>query len=429
MLSFGGTVKQTIKSLLNVSFPSSTTFTFLEEIGRGGMGVVYLAQRQSEGVSDLVVLKTLKIPSEERVDRLKKEANIAAALRHENIVRTYGLESITGSLEEPSAPTGQKSLTIGSETQMLLNSRPELLDILRNGNSIEDFTCDTTFLERSFSPSEKKIYLMVMEYVEGRDLSNLFQILLNQGLLMPLEISAFIISRICRALDYAHKYIVHRDISPENVLINNQGVAFLSDFGIAVAAGQEVHSIAGKVQYMAPEQINCDHVDNRSDIFALGLVAYEAATGINPLCPPYHFPLEGRIEYVRNRVKNKILPPAEVCRDIPKVYSDIISKMLCQNPADRYQNIGDVLNDIEKEYLYKDGFGPTNNSLAAFVQLAADKFPEPDNFQKEQLCFLSHDSQHFNFSRKISKELFLKAGLELTRELHHLPVSYLVKFM
>jgi serine/threonine protein kinase len=333
-------------------------------------------------------------------------------------------------LEDERPVVAQNALTIGDETQMLLNSRPELLDILRRGNSIEDYTADTTFLSRNESPSENKIYLMVMEYIEGSDLSNMFQIHLNQGLLMPLKISAFIISRICRALDYAHQYIVHRDISPENVLINNQGVAFLSDFGIAVAAGAEVHSIAGKVQYMAPEQICCDHVDNRSDIFALGLVAYEAATGVNPLSPPFHLPLSGRIEFIKRRLVKEIPPACSICRDVPEVYSDIIRKMLFLDPCRRYQHIGQVLKDIEKEYLYKDGFGPTNNSLAAYINLAGQKFPEPGPEQKEQLCFLdSPGMPGLQLKRLISKELFCESGLEFLKELSHHPVSYLVKFM
>ena len=81
-------------SLADLSFKSGVTYTFIEEIGRGGMGIVYLAEKHCEGVSDLVVLKTIRTMREKQVEGLKREANIAAALRHENVIRTHGLEAI-----------------------------------------------------------------------------------------------------------------------------------------------------------------------------------------------------------------------------------------------------------------------------------------------------------------------------------------------
>ena len=83
-----------MSSLADLSFQSGSAFTFVEEIGSGGMGIVYLATKHCEGVNDLVVLKTIRTITNRQVEALKAEANIAAALRHENIVRTYGMEAI-----------------------------------------------------------------------------------------------------------------------------------------------------------------------------------------------------------------------------------------------------------------------------------------------------------------------------------------------
>ncbi len=248
----------------NLSFNSTAKYTFIGEIGRGGMGLVFLAQRECEGVADLLVLKTIKTLSSDKLDALRNEARLAATLRHENIVRTYGLESIPLS-RLPKAfineITNMKAKS--SETNRELGK--EALEKIKDG-----YTYKGKQTIKPAEKSEEKLYLMVMDYIEGNDLREFMMKHFKRGILFPLPISAFIISRICRALEYAHAIIIHRDLSPENILINKQGVAKLTDFGIAVAISQEGTDFAGKLQYMSPEQFSRQKIDARSDIFAMG---------------------------------------------------------------------------------------------------------------------------------------------------------------
>ena len=307
-----------MSSLKDLSFPSGATYTFLEEIGRGGMGIVYLAEKHCEGVSDLVVIKTIRAMSDKQIDMLKAEANIAAGLRHENIVRTFGLEAI---------PIDRLPAAFRDE----LNSYPEaegssgskgsrLLSALRTGRyrTPTDFT-DYPLLLSDLDPVAKRLYLIVMEYIEGWDLLQIQRKHVQARLLLPISLSAFIISRICRALEYAHQFIVHRDVSPENILISHQGVTKLMDFGIAVAADQEAFGFSGKIQYMAPEQVRKESVDNQSDIFALGLVAYHLLTGISLFITPPGLDFKEQAARYGRLLSEEIIPPHEVCRDIPEV--------------------------------------------------------------------------------------------------------------
>jgi serine/threonine protein kinase len=400
-------MKRNSVNLQNISFHSSSTYTFLEEIGRGGMGVVYLAQKFCEDVEDIVVLKTINVMSQEWIERLKKEANIAAALRHENIVRSYGLESLPATLLSGQSGRNRDARPKSSDFGK------DLLANIRRGQTPALEHRETVLLDDVSTKSEdEKIYLMVMEYVEGMDLSALFERHLDKRFLLPLPISAFIISRICRALAYAHEFIVHRDVSPENILINNQGVARLTDFGIAVGVNQEVHEIAGKIQYMAPEQIIGDVVDNRSDIFSLGLVAYQMATGINLYLPP-DAKISEQLNYIRNKMREAIVPPHMICRDIPQAYSDIIMRMLAYDPADRYQSIQETGNDIEKKYIYAKGFGPTNNSLEAYVDLFNADFADISPQQEEQLSFMRNDAGELCIDRPINPDIYTEDGFDI----------------
>ncbi len=402
-------------SLTDLSFQSGATYTFIEEIGRGGMGIVYLVEKHCEGVSDLVVIKTIRTMRDKQVDGLKREANIAAALRHENVIRTHGLESISYA----KLPTDfQKEIsTLKKDTSKRGTKGMEIMSNLRRGKTpTPTDTNGSNILADSISCEGKRLYLMVMDYIEGWDLREIHSKHIRAGMLLPVQLNAFIISRICRALEYAHQFIVHRDISPENILINQQGVAKLTDFGIAIAADQEVYGLAGKIQYMAPEQVQFDQVDNRSDIFALGLVAYHLLTGISLFLPPKGLSFREQAEYYKNLLENKILPPHEICVDIPEAYSQIIMKMLNFDPEARYQLIEIACSDIEKKYLYAEGFGPTNNSLAAYLKIFESDFKVYKKPDLEQLTFMADKEQRYHLKRKISKKLYTEKGRQLLQE-------------
>ena len=175
---------------------------------------------------------------------------------------------------------------------------------------------------------------MVMDYIEGTDLRTFHHEHLKRDLLLPVALGAFVVSRTARALAYAHETIIHRDISPENLLLNMQGVVKLSDFGVAVAEGEA--GITGKIPYLSPEQVAGQAVDARTDLYSLGLMLYLLLTGIPLQRVPARRPITERIEYVR-RLLGKPFPAASTVRpDIPRVLSDICTKMLAPDRNQRY---------------------------------------------------------------------------------------------
>jgi len=398
-----------VSSLMDLCFQSASTFTFVEEIGRGGMGIVYLAEKYCESVSDLVVIKTIRSMSDKQLDMLKNEANIAAALRHENIVRTFGLEAIPFDRLPVEFQDELQSYRASEEDGS--NKGKELLSDLRMGQfrTWADFT-EQPMLLSDLDATGKRLYLIVMEYIEGWDLREIHSKHIREGSLLPITLNAFIISRLCRALEYAHQYIVHRDISPENILISHQGVTKLMDFGIAVAADQEAFGFAGKIQYMAPEQVRNEFVDNRSDIFALGLVAYYTLTGISLFLTPNGLNFQEQAAYYDQLLVNEIIPPHEVCEDIPAAYSNIIMKMLELDPESRYQTIDKVGSDIEKKFIYAEGFGPTNNSLSVYLKMFESDFQIYTKEDLQQLAFMVDEDKKYRLKRKISKNLYSEKG-------------------
>jgi len=404
-----------VSSLTGISFQSAATFYFIEEIGRGGMGIVYLAEKHSEDVRDLVVLKTIRTMQDHQLNRLKREANIAATLRHENIVRTFGLESIPFDglpvefKDDLSVFVHGESFDKTRGSQYMTNIRMGLTQAVEDSDNQK-------LLERENTTGGKRLFLIVMEYIDGWDLRKIHSKHIKSGLLLPVKFSAFIISRICRALEYAHQYIVHRDISPENILINDQGVTKLMDFGLAVAAAQETFGFAGKIQYMAPEQVINGYVDNRSDIFSLGLVAYRMLTGISPFLPPSGMDFAQQTAYYKKKLDQEIVPPHEICPDVPEEYSRIVMKMLQVDASMRYQKIDKVGREIEKKFIYAKGFGPTNNGLAAYLKLFDLDFQVVDDEDLEQLAFMVDEKGEFGFKRKLNKELYTEKGRQIVKD-------------
>jgi serine/threonine protein kinase len=387
-------------------FESQTTYTFLEELGRGGMGIVYLAERNSGGVIDYVVLKTLKSLTKEDEDALRQEASLAALLRHENIVKTYGLEAIPLS----GLPhTFLKSLGALSYIRDEEEERGGLRRLnfkrMRSGKE------GTTLLKSN--KDEKNLLLIAMDYIDGTNLRSLHYEHLYQSLLLPVLMSAFIISRIARALAYAHHYLIHRDISPENILLNTQGICKLSDFGIAVASHQQPDYWAGKLSYMAPEQIYDQPIDERIDIFSLGSLAYQLLTGIPLVEMPQDVSFEEQIKAVKQQINDGFVPPAMVRSDIPEELSQIVMKMIQPVPQRRYQRGNEIANDLEKKYLYAKGYGPTNNSLATYLNIFENRFASYNEGQLEQLSFLKNDKGETQIKRTLQLSDYLETGLKL----------------
>ncbi len=287
-------------------------------IAEGGMGVVYEAvQRGAGGFTKVVAVKLIReeystIPEFQK--NFIGEARLVANLIHTNIVQTYHLGQIGGQ------------------------------------------------------------YFMVMEYVSGINLEQLIERQAVIGRLMPVDIAAFIVSRIARGLTYAHQKcdregrllgIVHRDIGPKNVMIAYEGDVKLTDFGIAKALdlmyNEEGKVIAGKDEYLSPEQASYAVTDARADLFPLGIVLTELLLGRNL------FRDADRLVSRQNILSMPIPKFSALRPEIDPRLEAIILKALQRDRDKRYQSAFEMLHDLEV-YLYSDGYGPTNEKLGAYLK-------------------------------------------------------------
>jgi serine/threonine protein kinase len=196
-------------------------------------------------------------------------------------------------------------------------------------------------------------YFLVMELVDGWDLSQILSRAVAADFPIPAEILLYIAAEVCRALAYAHartRYgnplaIVHRDISPQNVLVSEQGEVKLTDFGIAKAMGRRERTnqgvIKGKLAFMSPEQASGAVLDNRSDLFSLGTMLYLLFTGRRPFEAPTD------LESIMRVRECRFAPPEEVKPGLAPALTKIIRRAMQSAPSDRYQNADEMLVDIE----------------------------------------------------------------------------------
>ncbi len=231
-------------------------------------------------------------------------------------------------------------------------------------------------------------YCIVMEYIEGADCYRLLRRAADRKIKLPLDLCAFITAEVCTGLDYAHRKhdaegrplgIVHRDISPQNVLVSWAGEVKIVDFGIAKAAlrsGQtEAGVIKGKYYYMSPEQAWANPMDHRSDIFSTGVVLYELLTG-EMLYREDNMPL--LLERVR---RAEITPPSRRRPEIPPELDAIVMRALAREPADRYASAHDLAEALTG-FLYdvSPSFGSSRLS-ELMLQLFADEARRRDSSQ------------------------------------------------
>jgi tRNA A-37 threonylcarbamoyl transferase component Bud32 len=197
----------------------------------------------------------------------------------------------------------------------------------------------------------KNAYFIAMEYIDGKNLGEILTAL-KQGL--PIDKAVFIISRICKGLDYSHTkreentgeplHIIHRDISPQNLLISYQGEVKISDFGISKARSEpsltQAGVVKGKMAYLSPEQALGEPIDHRADIYALGLVFHETLTGKRV----YRFSSD--IEAIRTIPKLDIEPVKNLVPDLPEELNRIVMKCLEKQKELRYQSSSDLYTDL-----------------------------------------------------------------------------------
>jgi serine/threonine protein kinase len=220
----------------------------------------------------------------------------------------------------------------------------------------------------------EKSYYIAMEYVHGHDVRSILRRARERGGPVPLDLCALVVSRVCSALEYAHRkkdeggrpmMIVHRDISPQNILISFEGDVKLTDFGIAKAASKatvtEAGALRGKLLYMSPEQAWGKAMDRRSDLFSLGIVFYEMLTDQKPFLGSSEVSI---LETVR---ECKVVPPGTVNRDIPASLERVVMKALERDPDRRYQDAAEMYRDLEA-FMQETSPAPAGAALARLME-------------------------------------------------------------
>ena len=227
---------------------------------------------------------------------------------------------------------------------------------------------------------EDDAYFIAMEYIEGADLNDLVTSTYAQGERIPLGIVLYMMTQLLGALEYAHSFvdregrylqIVHRDVTPHNVIVSYDGVVKLVDFGVAKATQNRSKTqsggIKGKFAYMAPEQINAvADLDLRADIFGAGVSLYEMLTGVKPF---------GDELFAVNAILNAPMPdPREHRPDLPEALVRILELALAKDRASRYQNAHDMAEDLE-DLARASALRLSQRDVANFVRSASGKEP------------------------------------------------------
>ena len=232
--------------------------------------------------------------------------------------------------------------------------------------------------------SEDGDYFIAMEYVDGTDLKTLVEKARQARRPVPVNLMAYIVSEVAKGLDYAHRRkdaqrrdmsIVHRDISPHNVLVSHAGEVKITDFGIARASSKvnitRSGVIRGKFAYMSPEQARGDHIDRRSDIFSLGIVVYELVTGTRL------FKAKNDIETLKRVQTGPITPPSRLNPEVNPELEAIILKALDRDRDRRYQFSSKMYDDLSS-YLFSAGEKMGGSELTTWVHKVLGPQDEAD---------------------------------------------------
>ncbi|QDE84330.1 serine/threonine protein kinase [Myxococcus xanthus] len=233
-------------------------------------------------------------------------------------------------------------------------------------------------------------YFIAMEYVAGRDVRTMLERYRRRKEIMPTAQAVFIASKICDGLDYAHRkkdargqdlHIIHRDVSPQNILISYEGEVKVIDFGIAKAANRSQKTQAGilkgKFGYMSPEQVRGMPIDRRSDIFAVGVLLYEMLTGEKLFVGESDF---STLEKVRNA---EVPLPSEFNPSIPQGLEKVVLKALTREPEDRYQWASDMAEDLMRFLLAGDAIYSSKH-LSSYMKeaFAEDMLREAEKMER-----------------------------------------------
>ena len=261
-------------------------YEILDLLGQGGMGAVYKARdREVDREVALKVIRPELTGHPDIVRRFKQELILARQVTHKNVVRIFDLGEAEGAK------------------------------------------------------------FISMEYVDGRDLRSL---LAERGKFKPEE-AVGIIEQVCHALEAAHTAgVIHRDLKPQNIMVDKQGRVAVMDFGIARSMESsgltQTGLLMGTPEYMSPEQAKGEEVDSRSDLFSLGIIFYELLTGQSPYAATT--PTASLVK----RIQERAVPPAKLDPAIPKFVSDIVVRCLEIDPQRRYASALEIVRDLEARH-------------------------------------------------------------------------------
>jgi tRNA A-37 threonylcarbamoyl transferase component Bud32 len=295
-----------------LSKPLPSRYRIIEEVGQGGMAVVYRAH--DEKLRREVAVKVLHahlLAEPESRARLEREACAVAKLNHDGILQIF------------------------------------------------DYASD-----------EAANSYIVTEFIDGQTLK---QFLSNRKLPVP-EIAALMVIEIGEALCHAHSLgIIHRDMKPENVMVRKDGFLKLMDFGVAQVVDLERMTVTGQIlgspAYMAPEVLDGRTLDFRSDVFSVGVMLYQMATGSLP------FPGKNPHEVLRKVSEGKFGDPRTVNRLVSDQLARVIAKAMARKPEDRYATLSAMLDDL-RAYTADAGLTATRDELR-------DYLTDPDNYEKD----------------------------------------------
>jgi len=308
-------------------------YELLRKLASGGMGQVFLARQQGPvGFQKLLVVKRL-LPhlseDEEFIQMFLDEARIAALLNHPNIAQIYDLGDVDG------------------------------------------------------------VLYIAMEYVHGEASSQVLARAIQRKGGMPLGLKCRIIADAAAGLDHAHQArspsgrrlgLIHRDVSPQNVLVGFNGNVKLIDFGVAKASGKisrtMVGTIKGKHAYMSPEQARGEELDARSDVFGLGTVFYEL------LCNIRLFKRDTDLATMKAVVAARVPPPSELVPGLPRRLDALVMKALARKREERFQSAGDFQLALE-DFLFSERLPGTQAHLTAFMRELYASELEEERFASE----------------------------------------------
>jgi tetratricopeptide (TPR) repeat protein/predicted Ser/Thr protein kinase len=260
-------------------------YEIVRQLGKGGMGAVYLAYDRE--LSRLVALKVvaLHLAGEDWVmERFKREIHLSSLVTHPNVLRVFDLGEFEG------------------------------------------------------------LKFLTMQYVEGDTLDGL----MRREKRLPVDWSIALFRQLCGALGAAHaKGILHRDLKPQNVLVDKDRTAYLTDFGLATASTlspmTQAGAIMGTPHYMSPEQVKGLPLDGRSDLFSLGVMLYEMLAGARPYAGDSVYDL------MLARVRDTARPVRELNADVPAWLQQVVDRCLAVEPAERYQDAAEILADLDAQ--------------------------------------------------------------------------------